>query len=777
MIATSYGFREAWMVPVMGYVMIFFLQSFIDRAIRAPRITAALAMLALVGLPLAAQTRPADYFPMAVWYGGGKARAPMLEPDPAARKETWRKDLKQIKRLGFNAIRCWIDWASGEPREGRHNFETVDTLLALAEQEGLRVVIQVYMDAAPDWVGRKFPDSRYEAAGGQKMESESSPGFCFDHAGVRKIELAFFEALARRAAKSPAFLGWDLWSEPHVINWATANYLYRPEFCFCPSSVGRFRAWLQKKYGTLDALNRAWYRRLESWEEVRPGRLSTILSYTDYIDWRTFIQEKLGEDLGMRYDAVKRGAPDRVATSHAAIPSLFTSPHAGDGAPDDWIMVRNVDYYGTSFYPKHSMPVGRDPAWRGALLDFERSSAFGPTGRGGFWIGELQGGFGTVALNVSATVTADDLRMWTWSAISRGAKAINYYAWYPMSTGYESGGYGLIQLDGTITERSRAAGEIARAVDRNQKLLLAAKPPKAQAAIIFNPMAYMVGGRQRAATVTGPQSEVGSIERDSWLGAYRALFPTNVPVDFVHINEITAQNLAGYKLVIFPYPLMMPERAAGVLGDYVRAGGALVSEARLAWNNERGHAAETIPGLGLSELTGCRETAVQSVAGLRTELIWSVDEILKPGAKLPARLYEETLEPSSPDARVMARFANGAPAAVMSRAGKGRTLTLGSYLAVAYESQRDAVLQQFFSGLLDWAGVERPVNAPVEVRWLESGAERIVFLFNHAAQEVDAAVTWRWNAVSATDLMTGAAVPLPLRKKLAANEAWVVRVK
>jgi beta-galactosidase len=777
LIVNAYGFREAWMLPVLGFVMIFFLQTFIDRALRAPRIAGVLALVALAAVSANAQTRPADYFPMAVWYGGGKARAPMLEPDPAARKEAWRADLKQIKRLGFNSIRCWIDWASGEPREGRHQFDTVETLLALAEQEGLRVVIQVYMDAAPDWVGRKFPDSLYEAAGGQKMQSESSPGFCFDHPGVREAELAFFTALARRAARSPAFLGWDLWSEPHVINWATANYLYRPEFCFCPSSVARFREWLKKKYGSLDALNRAWYRRFESWSEVSPGRLSTILSYSDYIDWRTFLQEKLGEDLGMRYAAVKRGAPDRIATSHAAIPSLFTSPHAGDGSPDDWLMVKQVDYYGTSFYPKHSMPVGRDPAWRGALLDFERSSGYGPTGRGGFWIGELQGGFGTVALNVSATVTAADLRMWTWSAIARGAKGINFYAWYPMSTGYESGGYGLIQLDGSLTERSRAAGEIARAVDRNQALLLAARPPKAQVAILFNPLSYMVGGRQRAATFAGPQSEVGSIERDSWLGAYRALFPTNTPVDFVHINEITAPNLSGYKLVIFPYPLMMPEKAAAVLREYVETGGALVSEARLAWNNERGHAAETIPGLGLSALTGCRETAVQSVQGLRTELTWSVDEILKPGVKLPARLYEETLEPTRAGARVAARFAGGAPAAVLARAGKGRTLTLGSYLAVAYEQQRDTVLQQFFAGLLDWAGVERPVEAPVEVRWLESGGEKIVFLFNHVSSQVDAEVRWRWKAASASDFATGAPVALPLRKRMAPEEAWVVRVK
>lgn len=732
------------------------------------------AVLLLFTAALQAQTYRADYLPMAVWYGGGKARAPMLEPEPRAKMETWRKDLRQIRSLGFNTIRCWIDWASGEPSEGDYRFDTIDVLLELAEQEGLKLVIQTYMDAAPDWVGRRFPDSLYEAASGQKMQSESAPGFCFDHPGVQKAEIAFFTALAKRAARSKAFLGWDLWSEPHVINWATANYLYRPEFCFCPSSVKRFRAWLEKRYGSLDALNRAWYRRFSAWDEVQPGRLSTILSYTDYIDWRSFIQEKLGEDLRMRYQAVKRGAPDRIATSHAASPSLFTSPLAGDGSPDDWIMARQVDYYGTSFYPKHSMPVGRDPAWRAALLDFARSSAFGPSGHGGFWIGELQGGFGTVALNVSATVTADDLRMWTWSALARGAKGINFYAWFPMNTGYESGGYGLIQLDGTVTERSRAAGEIARVVDRNQKLFLEARPPRAEVAIVYNPLAYLVGGRQRAATTVGPQSEVGSIERDSWLGAYRALFPLNVPVDFLHVNE--PGDLSRYKLVIFPYPLMIPEKAATALREYVRGGGTLVAEARLAWNNEHGRAAEIIPGLGLHEPAGCRETGVHSVPGLRTELQWTGTEILRPGDRIPARLYEETLEPLGPQARVVARFPGGAPAAVISTFGRGKMLTLGSYVAVGYESQRDATAARFFAGLLAWAGVGRPVaaNAPeVEIRWLESGSERLLFVFNHGATESAPDIKFPFR--TAVDLVTGKPVTR-LQTKLAPNAVWVLRL-
>jgi len=59
---------------------------------------------------------------------------------------------------------------------------------------------------------------------------------------------------------------------------------------------------------------------------------------------------------------------------------------------------------------------------------------------------------------VAPPVTAADLRLWGWTVLSRGARAISYYAWYPMSTGYESGGFGLNHLDGTITDRAKAAG-------------------------------------------------------------------------------------------------------------------------------------------------------------------------------------------------------------------------------------------------------------------------------------------------------------------------------
>jgi beta-galactosidase len=706
------------------------------------------------------------FFPVAVWYGGGKARAPMVERQARSKKESWRKDVKQIKALGFNTIRAWIDWASGEPARGQYDFETFDVLLELAEEEGLKLVLQVYMDSAPQWVGEQFPDSMFVSSNGQVIRPESSPGYCRDHAGVRTADNAFYAALANRSRRSPAFVGWDLWSEPHVINWANPTWIPNPEFCFCPHTIRRFRGWLQAKYGSLEKLNEAWYRRFSNWDQVEPGRMSTILSYTDYIDWKTFIADKLGEDLRDRYQAVKQLAPSTIVTSHAAGVGLFASPHHWEGQADDWTMAGKVDFYGTSFYPKHSAFVDRDASWRAALFDFTRSFGY-DGGRQGFWVGELQSGFGTIAVNVSPPVTASDLNVWTWTALSRGAKAINYYAWYPMNSGYESGGFGLNELDGSVTERAKLAGSIARVVDKNQPLFLDARPPRADVAVIYNPLAHFVGGRQRDTAYGGPQGEVIGIERDSLLGIHRALLARNVPVDYVHIDHLSAVTLRPYKLVYFPYPLMLPEAAVPALTDYVSGGGALVAEARLGWNNERGYASERIPGLGLWQVMGARESAIETSPREGAAIRWTSSDLpgLDKGQRLPGRWYKETLEPVSSQARVVAEFDDGSPAAVMSAYGKGRTLLLGSYVSAAAQSTPSADAERFFAALVGWAGATPPVivtGSPIEARHLESGPATLLFIFNHDRVAARSVVTLRRpeGGYAATDVVSGLAVEL-----------------
>jgi beta-galactosidase len=699
-----------------------------------------LYVLLLVLLPGAAsgqQHRRAvhepEFFPFSVWYSGGRARAPMLsELTPAARAE-WRRELQQIRDLGFNTVRTWVDWATAEPRRGEYDFSNLRLLLELAEEVGLRVFVQVYVDAAPDWVGRDHPHARFVAQSGAVIPSQTAPGFCTDNPEVGEQVLELYTQLARVAVEYENFQGWDLWSEPHIINWAFIDYVPNAQFCYCEATQRRFRAWLRRKYGTLDELNRAWYRGFESWDDVEAPRFSTILSYTDYIDWKTFIYERLAADLGARYDAVRRGGSQHVITSHAAISSLLTTPHLGEGATDDFLMAGQVDFYGVSIYPKHNRPETHWPHWRlMAILDFQRSAN---RMNRGWYIGELQAGSGTIALLLSEPVTPADHRIWVWSSIAKGALGINVYAYYPMSSGYESGGYGLINLDGTLTERAVSTGRIARVVDRHQRLLLGARPVPARIAIVYNPLAQLVGGAQR-------RQDFPEAHPSSLIGYYRVFAERNIPVDFIHRNELESGDVSQYALIIVPYPIMFTPAAADGLRRFVESGGHAVAEARLAWNDERGHAAEIIPGAGLHEVFGVREKDVWMSADVALVPDPAAVHPLAPtrdtAAPLRGRLHASTVDLLSSDARVLATIA-GAPAVVASRFGSGATLFIGSYLGWANHPEPHSANTEFVLRLADWAGVEKPVSTsldgalavPVVARLHESEDGYVLYLINH----------------------------------------------
>ena len=174
----------------------------------------------------------ARFVPVGVWYGGGTVRAPMVAPEPTAHRDEWRRDLQTIKRLGFNSIKCWVDWASSEPARGHYRFDALEQLLTLADEAGLRVIVQFYTDSAPEWLGAAYPDAGFVTDQGVRIKSQAAPGFCIDHPRVREAMTAFISAASQRARGHASLYGFDVWSEPHIVNWVWFNT--PAEFCYCP---------------------------------------------------------------------------------------------------------------------------------------------------------------------------------------------------------------------------------------------------------------------------------------------------------------------------------------------------------------------------------------------------------------------------------------------------------------------------------------------------------------------------------------------------------------
>jgi beta-galactosidase len=742
------------------------------------------ALLCWVG-PLSGQAMVSggnSFYPAAVWYSGGKARAPMLERIDGTSAGRWGGDLDQIKSDGFNTVKTWIDWQTGEPRQGQFNFDNLNLLMRLAHERSLRVIVQIYLDSAPDWVGRLYPGGRFQDSSGAVITSQSAPGYSIDDPGVQKEAIAFMEALARDANRFPALYGWDVWSEPHLVNWAEFPYLSHAEFGFNAYTQARFRSWLKQKYGTLAALNAAWYRTYTSWDQVEAPRFPTILSYTDYIDWRMFIDDKLAGDLALRVRAIRSVDATHPIASHSDAPSLFTSPTDGYGEPDDFKMSANADFYGTSMYPMHSESI--HPWSKDVLdtaLDFSRSA--GHTYDKGFWIGELQAGQGATAMRIAAPVTAADESSWIWEAVAHGAREFAVYSWYPMSSGFESNGYGLINLDGTITPRARAAGKAAKMIAQHASSLLNAAPASAKVAILYNRLAYMVGGSQPSL------SRLGRTPVDSSIGLHTAFAEQQIPVDFVSTEDVAAGKLSQYKILFVPFPVMLSRNVADGIRRYVQSGGVAVAEARLAWNDERGFASAIIPGAGLDKVFGARESVIKPAdqPKITSDASQNLPGLIAP-ITVPGAAFEEDLQPYS-GSRVLGRFEDGQPAVVENTFGKGKAILIGSFIALGYEEHPDSAGQQFLVSLAKLAGVSTPVTVSgasgsvLQVRRLVGKDEQIVFMFNESDRAVDAAVSLNDEASvrRAVDWSDEKTVPfrmddnkLTLHKTFAPREVWVV---
>jgi len=81
------------------------------------------------------------------------------------------------------------------------------------------------------------------------------------------------------------------------------------------------------------------------------------IQHTDFMDWKAFVADKLRDDLAAKADATgARGV--LPISSHSDAPAVLLSPLSGYGNPDDWLMSRVVDFYGTSIYPRHASSAG-----------------------------------------------------------------------------------------------------------------------------------------------------------------------------------------------------------------------------------------------------------------------------------------------------------------------------------------------------------------------------------------------------------------------------------
>lgn len=291
---------------------------------------------------------------------------------PTPKRDVWEEDFVRIRAAGFRIVRSFSYWNWMEPAPGRYELDDFDEMFDLAGKHELFVWLDITLathGACPEWLIQEHPDVRVVNYLDQAMALHASPSapqggaiHCYDHPAWREHGGRLLRHVVRRYKDRPNLLVWGLWDGINLSSgWSRLGHGYP---CYCPSTLGRYKAWLRERY-TLDALNARLLRRYRRWDDVEPPRSNQ--NVVEMLLYREFHYENLAAHLRWMVDEVKQIDPRHEVRAHG-----LWSPR-----PWDERCAQHVDSWGMSM-PSNNLLSSRDPyqlADRAFSFDWARLSA------------------------------------------------------------------------------------------------------------------------------------------------------------------------------------------------------------------------------------------------------------------------------------------------------------------------------------------------------------------------------------------------------------------
>ncbi|GIP01005.1 beta-galactosidase [Paenibacillus lautus] len=244
-----------------------------------------------------------------MWYGGD------YNPEQWD-AEAWKEDDRMFKLAGIDVATINVfSWALSQPDEDTYDFAWLDETIDRLYRNGVYICLATSTGAHPAWMARKYPDVLRVDYEGRKRKFGGRHNSCPNSPTYRKYAKIMAGKLAERYKDHPAVLIW------HVSN----EY---GGYCYCDNCAAAFRTWLEQRYGTLDAVNKAWNTRFwghtfYDWEDiVVPNALSEEWSgnRTNFqgisLDYRRFQSDSLLDCYKLERDELKRITPDIPVTTN-----------------------------------------------------------------------------------------------------------------------------------------------------------------------------------------------------------------------------------------------------------------------------------------------------------------------------------------------------------------------------------------------------------------------------------------------------------------------------
>lgn len=581
-----------------------------------------------------------------------------------------------MRDTGLTLVRIFVIWDDVEHIAGSWDFERYDWIYDAAAANGINIVATLCSEDPPGW--------RRESPFYHNRTNLNDPI-------IRRRAAGYIEKVVSRYKGHPAQGAWLLMNEPSK---------YDTE----PATIEAFRTWLKKKYKSVEALNRSWFRQVSDFAEVNltPDQLTGgnygWLDYPPVIDWREFNIDNLVDQLAWIRSQVE--LHDRSHPTHLNV----TDPLGGPHGQDVWKEKQVVDILGASIHPAWIFPAEAPKSSYGELFAYRLDLIAGPSGSKPWWVTELQSGPTIFTGGFPLNPSPEDMTRWLWDSFGAGSKGVIFWLWQPRSGGQEGGEWGLVSLDGHPSIRVPAVKAVAEALKRSE-FLAETRPQPARAAILYNRETAIVNNLEGTR-----MQHRGDEWEQSLRGCYMALHRAHIPVEFVELEQLKQGQLDRFDVLYIPYSYAMDEAAVSALGDYVRRGGCLWADGLTAWKTEMGGIRESIPG----DLTPVFGVEAFDIYPVKVDEPYSVTRENEEAGEL----WKLPLEVKG--AEVLLRDQEGKPFAVRHRLGKGEVIFYESALTLAYAKRGSAEIGRWIAQ----PAADKSASLPVTV---SQGSETVTF--------------------------------------------------
>jgi beta-galactosidase len=535
------------------------------------------------------------------------------------------------------------------------------------------VVVDIPGQPAPVWLHKRYPGVDIVKQDGVRLNPATRYWDNIADPDYRRLARRLAERMMRRYANNPA-----------VIALGYNNEIGNGQPSYSKADRERFVEWLRKRYGTIEALNKAWAtqrwsRRIGSWDQVDLPYVQGPGPNERYLDLRRFwSDDTIGalEDL----EAVRKRLAPGLPVASNLWPTAWTK---GFNYLRSWDRIST--YGAQGFYPG-------DPMGAAFEVMMNRASHETPV-----WFNEFTAGGG------GYYGTPGRSRMWAYFGLLHYAQTVLAWTFNSHIGGEEQSLFGLVDHDGRPSWKVAEFGQIASEFNTLQGMGF---PRYRKPEIAVH---YSFETNWLTSPPAGPNTMKEYFKGnygDQVKAAFEPLFRDNLDAAVIDAGY---DPIRSYKLVILSSAYLMDKQTAEAVRAYVAEGGTVVMTGYSAKVDETGKWFETpLPG------------RLSDVFGLRTNEFYRSEEPLKfrfgGGMLTGTDNYYEVLELST--ARPLATFENTpgkSPAITINRFGKGQAI----YLATAAQPGFIGPLIRSLYGTL---GIERgPVTPPGVVARIVNG--------------------------------------------------------